>query len=221
MARFSNEFIKVELRLLDDHRFFELSELEQLMYLKLLVIAKKTENHIPKKYTTLKGLLRSNRSETELHSVLTRLKESFPKFNENKYFWYFRGLKERMHKKYENKYTDIRHKTKDIRHKTEDKDKDKDTAFGKVPFNLFALINAVKKELGWAQERRIPDSVVTGVCKQYERDRAKITSPYPWFRKVIKEELRNFHANRNIEESIVLKGTPPQDIKDMIKGIGK
>ena len=96
--RVTYEFIKVEIRVFDDHRFFTIGELEQLIYIKLLGLAKKTKNKIPKKMSILKALLRLNRTEAEIESAVNRLKENFPKFKENKYFYYFLGFVER-HKK--------------------------------------------------------------------------------------------------------------------------
>jgi len=96
--RVTYEFIKIEIRLFDDHRFFTLSEFEQLIYVKLLGISKRTKNRIPKEVPVLRALLRSNRSDTEVISAVTRLKEVFPKFKEGRYFYHFIGFAER-HKK--------------------------------------------------------------------------------------------------------------------------
>ena len=135
MPRISREFIKLEVRLIDDHRFFSLSETEQLIYLKLLVIAKKTNNKIPKNWDVLKACLRTTRTSTEIKVVLKRLKRTFPKFKQTKYFWFFDGFIERL----QNKTLNVSHNScidedEDL---DVDKDLDKDfTAIGKVSKNL-------------------------------------------------------------------------------------
>ena len=92
------EFQKVEIRILDDHRFFTLSDFDQLLYLKLLLVAKKTGNKIPKNPSIIRALLRCSGADSDIESGLIRIKENFPKFNENKYFWYFDDLPSRAFK---------------------------------------------------------------------------------------------------------------------------
>lgn len=97
----------MEIRVLDDHRFFTLSELDQLIYLKLLALSKKTGNQIPKTQGVLKALLRTDRSESEIESALDRIRCNFPKFKQNKYFHYFQGWSERFPKKGNKECTDL------------------------------------------------------------------------------------------------------------------
>ncbi len=99
MPRVSMAFVKLEIRLLNDHRFFTMDEFEQLVYIKLLGISRQTGNEIPKTHSTIKAYLRTNRSESDIKSALNRIKSNFPKFKENKYFYYFEGYEERMSKK--------------------------------------------------------------------------------------------------------------------------
>jgi hypothetical protein len=89
MARLSREFVKLETRLLNDHRFFTMTEFEQLVFIKLLGVSRSTSNQIPKKIGVVGELLRTKRSATEIKSAIKRIKTNFPKFKENKYFYYF------------------------------------------------------------------------------------------------------------------------------------
>ena len=96
MARLSREFVKLETRIINDYRFFTMSEFEQLVYIKLLSISRSTSNQIPKKTGVLCELLRTKRSVTEVKSAVKRIKDNFPKFKENKYFYYFDGYELRL-----------------------------------------------------------------------------------------------------------------------------
>ena len=73
----------------------------------------------------------TNRSETEIKSVLKRLKKNFPKFKENRYFYYFDDYEER-YGKYE------------VRAGT-DKDKDKDKEKDKERFGFQPPKEEIKK----------------------------------------------------------------------------
>lgn len=96
MARLSKEFVKMEVRMLNDHRYFTLSEPDRLIYLEFLMIAKLTRNKIPKNWQVIKAYLRTNRSETDIISALNRIKDNFPKFKENKYFYHFTDFDSRF-----------------------------------------------------------------------------------------------------------------------------
>ena len=89
MARLSREFVKLETRLLNDYRFFRMDEYIQLIYIKLLGISRANQNKIPKQIDIIRDLLRTNRSEIEVESAINQIKSNFPKFKENKYFYYF------------------------------------------------------------------------------------------------------------------------------------
>ncbi len=96
MARLSREFVKLETRLLNDYRFFTMSEFERLVFMELLVISRSTSNKIPKNIEVIGELLRVNRNATEIKSAIKRIKLNFPKFKENKYFYYFDGYELRL-----------------------------------------------------------------------------------------------------------------------------
>lgn len=96
MARLSREFVKLETRILNDYRFFTMSEFEQLIFIKLLGISRSTSNKIPKKMGVVGELLRTKRTAIEIKSAINRIKTNFPKFKENKYFYYFDGYELRL-----------------------------------------------------------------------------------------------------------------------------
>ena len=124
MARLSREFVKLETRLINDYRFFQMSEFQQLVYIKLLAISRSTGNQIPKTHATIRELLRTNRSETEVKSAIKRIKDNFPKFKENKYFYWFDGYELRLGNSVpKSEFNYKRDEDEDI---DEDKDKDRD-----------------------------------------------------------------------------------------------
>lgn len=131
MARLSREFVKLETRILNDHRFFTLSEFDQLLYIKLLGLSRTTQNRIPKKPVVIQALIRTNRNETEIKSALKRIKFNFPKFKENKYFYYFDGYELRMNNS--------------KRDEDEDEDEDKDEERKKkIPLSDFDFLQTLK-----------------------------------------------------------------------------
>lgn len=72
-------WIKLEKRLLNDYRFFTMSEKSQLIYIKLLLLCAETTNNVPRKYPVLKALLKTDCSESELNKCLKEIKDNFPK----------------------------------------------------------------------------------------------------------------------------------------------
>lgn len=95
MPRTKREFVKIELFLFDDHRYFTLCEKEQLFYVKLLSLMKRTRNKIPKKPGVLIQCLRMTLSPTEIKPIMKRLKRHFPKLKESRWFYYFDDYEER------------------------------------------------------------------------------------------------------------------------------
>ena len=87
-------WIKLQSRLLNDHRFFLMSEKAQLYYVKLLLLCALTNNKVPRKYEVLQQLLRTTVSEKELESIFQEIKEHFPKVLFHKDFYYVKGFKE-------------------------------------------------------------------------------------------------------------------------------
>lgn len=116
-------FVKLERRLLNDHRFYMMSEKAQLIYVKFLMLACETLNKIPKKLDVLRLALRTTLNDVELQFAIEEIKQSFPKFRETRYLYYFFGFKE--HTNYIPKW-ELPGKSSGLPKELVDKDKDKD-----------------------------------------------------------------------------------------------
>lgn len=88
-------WVKLEKRLLNDHRFYSLSDEAQLIYVKMLMFSAETNNKIPKNLGVLKTALRSKHDEKEMRKYLDEIKCSFHKFKEGKEFYFFIGWRTR------------------------------------------------------------------------------------------------------------------------------
>jgi hypothetical protein len=87
---------KLEKRLLNDYRFYSLSEKCQLTYVKLIMGAVETSNKLPKTTSVLKELLRYKGTEEELKTDIEDIKKNFPKFKESSSYYYFYEWKNRV-----------------------------------------------------------------------------------------------------------------------------
>jgi len=204
-----------------------MSEFEQLTFIKLLGISRSTSNKIPKKMGVLGELLRTKRKPTEIKSAIKRIKANFPKFKENKYFYFFED--------YELRLSNSAPKSSGMGCVDEDKDKDKDldldededkqqaspalqAAFTKISkdgLNIYALINKAKKLIGQPKEWRFPEEVLLRVCEVYEKDKANIEQPWPWFLKVLKAESALWHADQQIKANDKRVGFAPS-VKEIL-----
>jgi hypothetical protein len=82
-------FVKLEKRLLNDPRWWIMSEHAQLIYVKLILLAAETYNKLPLNDIVLKEALRSRLELNDFQICLKEIQKSFPKFKRNKYFRYF------------------------------------------------------------------------------------------------------------------------------------
>lgn len=99
-------FVKLEKRLLNDHRWFMMSESAQLIYIKLILLAAETNNKIPKnnpnmrifapdmrfENKALRQALRSKLDPSEFNKCIEEIKNNFPKFLSNKHYYYFKDF---------------------------------------------------------------------------------------------------------------------------------
>ena len=67
-------------------------------------------------------------------------------------------------------------------------------------FNIYKLINKMKKQLKWGKDQNFPDEVVIGVCRQYVKDKKKIKSEWAWFSKVMRVESAAYFARQSVVE---------------------
>lgn len=234
MPKTRKEFIKIVLDLFEDDNYFTLPPLDQLIYLKLIAINKRKRNQTPKKLDRLIPLLKLQLSSSDLKVILKRLKRRFHNFKSNRWFYYFDDYDKWYDdgKKNSDKGTGKNQKGDgDIEIDIEkEKDIDKEqpsavkTALEKVyktGFNIYSLINKIKKELKWAKDRRFPDEVLLGVCEAYWRDKDKIRSDWAWFVRVLEAKSNEYYAQKNITEHQTIKKQEAISLKEIMKGIGE
>lgn len=89
-------WIKLEKRLLNDARFFLMSEKSQLIYIKMLLISAETENKIPKNVLILKELFRTKLNKKEVERSLKEIQKNFPKFKKSASNYYFEEWENRV-----------------------------------------------------------------------------------------------------------------------------
>jgi len=86
-------------------------------------------------------------------------------------------------------------------------------------FNIYQLINKFKKDAKWRKDENIPDEVLSKICQQYQKDKGRISQPYPWFIKVLKMESSAYFARMNIEQSKKFKKEGIGKMADILKQI--
>jgi len=86
-------------------------------------------------------------------------------------------------------------------------------------FNIYQLINKFKKDAKWRKDENIPDDVLIKICQQYQKDKGRISQPYPWFIKVLKMESSAYFARGNIERSKKFKKEGIGKMADILKQI--
>ena len=82
-------FVKLEKRLLNDHRWYLMSEPAQLLYIKLILLAAESYNKIPLNDIVLREAVRSRISIEEFKKCLDEIESNFPKLKRNRYVRYF------------------------------------------------------------------------------------------------------------------------------------
>lgn len=116
-------FVKLEKRIFNDPRWYMMSEKSQLNFIRLILFAAETYNKIPKNITALKKAFKTEQEESELASSIKEIQASFPKFRENKHYYYFEGFDEKTN--YRNP-KEIPRKSQGVAKVGADKDKDKE-----------------------------------------------------------------------------------------------
>lgn len=86
-------FVKLEKRLLNDYRWFTMSDHAQLIYIKLILLAAETYNKIPQNDNVLRSALRCSLGMSDFNRCIEEIKKNFPKFKKNKHFYYFDEFK--------------------------------------------------------------------------------------------------------------------------------
>lgn len=88
-------FIKLEKRLLNDWRFYMMSELSQLNFLRLLMLAGETYNKIPLSKEAIKLAFRTSQDANEIEKSIKEIMINFPKFKRGKNFYYIEDFHEK------------------------------------------------------------------------------------------------------------------------------
>ena len=140
-------FAKLEKRLFSDYRWYMMTEPAQLNYIRFILFASETYNKIPKNLEAIKKAFKTDQDLKIIEATIKEIKVNFPKFKENKHFYYFDGFEEKTnyipHK-------EIRRKSqvlpKDGVYKEEEKEEDKDKEKIKIAF--ISLWNKYPNKVG-------------------------------------------------------------------------
>lgn len=119
-------FVKLEKRLFNDHRWYMMSEAAQLNYVRFILFAAESYNKIPKNITAIKKAFKTNQDEDTIKKTIEEIKKSFPKFKENKDFYYFQGFDEKTNYIPKEKLGKSQGSPKEGTDKEKEEDKDKD-----------------------------------------------------------------------------------------------
>ncbi len=89
-------FIKLFLDLFDeDERFlYELTERQQLLYIKLLYLAGRTRNHIPQTANFIIDKVKYSGNSDDLSQDIAKISQIFPKFKSKNGFYFFKKFAE-------------------------------------------------------------------------------------------------------------------------------
>jgi hypothetical protein len=88
-------FAKLEKRLLNDPRWYMMSEISQLNYIKLILFASETSNRIPVNLQAIRKGFKTDQTIKTLEKSLKEIENSFPKFQKNGEFYYFEDFHEK------------------------------------------------------------------------------------------------------------------------------
>ena len=84
-------------------------------------------------------------------------------------------------------------------------------------FNIYSLINKVKKQLKWPAQRSFPEEVLLKVADRYFKEKAVIKEPWPWFLKTLEMESGSFYANKNIAQAQEFKKPGALSLKEIME----
>jgi hypothetical protein len=200
-------WVKLERRLLNDYRWYQMSRDAQLLYVKFILIAAETYNKIPKSIPTLSSLLRNEFEVGQLKSAIREIQKNFSKFKSNRYFYYFdefenktnwlpteqslsnrsaiaqhSGEKNRIEKKRKDKEPPKKHGAIDKSVNKKDSvftDKEKVVLEAvRAKTNIYALIEEFKN----VHKVYPPKDLLLRVCQQFLDKGVDIQEPYPYLK---------------------------------------
>lgn len=157
-------FAKLEKRLLNDPRWFGMSENAQLNFIKLILIASETYNKIPRSLELLCSLLRTKQRRSTILNTLKEIELSFPKFKKNENYYYFEDFDEKTN--YVRASPRNAHGTpKDgvEKEKEEEKEKEKEEELPLPPNNPPVSSEEIQKlwATTWGRNPKIPEQQET------------------------------------------------------------
>lgn len=88
-------FVKLEKRLLNDFRWFGMSDKAQLLYIKLMLGCAETYNKLPTDWKLLGQLLHINWKRNVIESALKEIQDAYPKFQKDGDSYYFKDFHEK------------------------------------------------------------------------------------------------------------------------------
>ncbi len=227
-------FVKLEKRLMNDPRWYMMSEKSQLNYIRFMLFAAETYNKIPKNLAALRKAFKTDQDETEIEESIKEIKRSVPKLKENKHFYYFGGFEEKtnwINKKERRRNSQVVPKELVDKDKEKEEEKDKESA---IPFDKFwelydKKVDRKKCEPKWNrlsltdQEKAlayIPGYLVAQPDKQFRKDPATFLNNYSWQNEIInKTPVLVPHTGRIIKDDDWRK--PLREAKEKIKTQGK
>lgn len=88
-------YAKLEKRLLEDPRWYMMSEISQLHYIKLILIAQQTYNRIPAECKAIQRAFKTDLKLKTIENSLNEIQKNFPKFKKDANFYYFEDFEEK------------------------------------------------------------------------------------------------------------------------------
>jgi len=84
-------------------------------------------------------------------------------------------------------------------------------------FNIYKLLERLKKELKWEPGRLFPEEVLLKVCDSYAKNKAGIKDQWAWFKTAIRKASEEYFAIKNIEEHRQIKSQPAMSLAEIFK----
>jgi hypothetical protein len=88
-------FIKLEKRLLNDPRWYMMSENARFNYLRFILFAAETYNRIPRDLITIKQAFRTDQTVEEVQRTIDEIMENFPRFQGDSKYYFFDNFDEK------------------------------------------------------------------------------------------------------------------------------
>jgi len=84
-------------------------------------------------------------------------------------------------------------------------------------FNIYKLLERLKKELKWEKGRLFPEEVLLKVCDSYAKNKATVKDQWAWFKVAIQKASEEYFAAKNIEEHRKMKEAGPVSLGELLR----